>query len=392
MTVVLTSFIPAHSLFKLDLDGSARTLKEHMTLSKQEQDLHRTQGGPGKLQELPLIFNSSHYVGKITVGTPPQTFAVLLNSMVAGLWIPSALCPVDRFKMCQDHAQYIRNASSTYVNINQVVGLNGMLANVSLDTVNLAGMAIGNQSFAEVSRYDTQPPTPVPYDGLLGLAPPQTVFENFTSIFSSLVAQQLIDHAVYGMYIVKNSSDAQKSVGGLLIGGRDKSRYNGDLTYTECTGDDMWMFAVKSILLLGSPDMPPLCPEDGCQAILNSASRFVATNHRTMDTLHKYLGAIKFSSDYTYQFNCSTLDQLPTIYMSIQHSLFALPWQSYVEQLKDSKGRTTTCVSNFVGLDDVAGTNWYLGEAFFASLYVEFDIEGKQIGFAQQTYLNGLHV
>lgn len=381
VVLLLSSLPPAHMYLKVSLHTKTKSLSEHLTHARRERDLHRLQVSSSDPDRVTLEFKSSHYIGNLTVGTPPQNFSVVLNTLITGLWIPSALCPTNEYDVCKNHRQYDRNASTTYEMNGQTAGLAGMLAKLSLDTVSLADISVTNQSFAEVIKYRNSY-TPVPYDGLLGLGLSQnaTVFYNDSSLFKNMVLQNLTQEMVYGVYLIKNGSDASDA-GGLIVGGRNKSLYAGDLTYVDSMSKDAWEFEV-TVLLVNS-EIPKLC--DGCRAVPNSASRFIATNHRTMDTLHKYLGAIVFADDYTYQFNCSNLADLQTVYLSIGHALFRLPWQSYVDILKGSDGKTV-CVSTFVGLDDINGYDWYLGEPFFASVYVEFDIQRERVGFAQSIY------
>lgn len=378
-TLLLSRLPPVCMYLGIPLQSRThQSMSKHLAHASQERQLHSSSDH----YKLAVGFKSSRFIANLTVGTPPQSFSVLLNSYITGLWLPSAMCPVDKYNMCKSHRRYDRNASTTYIDEGQTADLGGMLANLSMDTVSLAGLNVTNQSFAEVIEYN-EAYTSAPYDGLLGLGLSQNVFYNDSSIFANMVTQTLINSAVFGLYYIKNSSDATNS-GGLIIGGRNESLYLGELTYVSSTSSDTWQFVVKHVVLVNSPKMPPLCPS-GCKSMLNSGSRFISTNHRTMDTLHRYLGAIVFADDYTYQFNCSNLHQLETVYVSIGGALFRIPWQSYVDVVKDSKGKTA-CVSTFVGLDDVAGYNWYFGEAFFASMYVEFDADNQRIGFAQSVY------
>ena len=381
--LLLASLTPAHSHLKLPVYSRDKSFAAHLTQASQERDLFNPQDTSSAPHKVPLVFNSSSYVTNITIGTPPQTFTVLLNTLVTGIWVPSALCPVDKYNQCQNHRLYDQNASTTYMGLNQSAGLAGMTAEVSLDTVSLADMSVTNQSFAEVVEYDNgESYTPKPYDGLLGLGPSQTVFTNQSSVFANMLTQQLIDKNMYGLYFIKNSS-SPANAGALIIGGREKSAYRGDLTYVDSTSQDRWEFEMGRFIVPGS-EMPPLCTE-GCKAVLNSGSHYIATSHRITDTLHRHLGAIVFADDYTYHFNCSRLSTLQTIYLSINQAVFTLPWRSYVDRVKDAKGETV-CVSTFVGLDDVAGYDWYLGEAFFASVYVEFDADRQRVGFAQSVF------
>lgn len=363
------------SLHEVQVQRKPKTLNGYLNSAQREIHVHSKVGVSAGPSVVNVGVSNSDFFANVTVGTPPQAFSVLLNTYITGLWVPSSLCPKN---MCKNHRLYNHNQSSSYVSEGQQAACGGMMANLSSDTVNIADLSVTEQSFAEVVQYNYDDSS-IPYDGVFGLNLAQQIFNNDTSIFTNMVTQKLIDSIVYGLYFVKNSSDPNKS-GGLLIGGRDPSLYLGDLIYVNSTSAMQWEFTVDEVLLIESGDMP-LC-KDGCTAFPNTGSHFIIANHRLMDSLHRHLGAITFEDDYTYHFNCSVLEKLPAIYFSIGKSLFEVPWQNYVDKIKGSDGKEV-CLSLFVGVDDLAGLSWYLGDAFFASVYVEFDVDNQRIGFAQ---------
>lgn len=318
----------------------------------------------------------SDYFIQITVGTPPQSFNVSLNTYMSGLWIPSSKCPTKTYEICKNHNRYNHENSSSYEKEGQVAGYAGMVADLAYDIVAVAGQSVANQSFAEVVQYNTSDPY-LPYDGIWGLNMNlnQTVFFNDTSILKNMVDQNIMESALYGLYYHKNST-SRAQAGGLILGGRNASLYAGDLLYVNTTLNTAWQFTVDKVLLFGSK-MPPLCTEGGCQAVLDTGSRYIVAGHRLMDSLHRYLGATVFAKNYTYQFNCSALEKLLPVYFSVGQSVFQVPWQSYVVKVEGK------CLSSFVGVDDLAGTYWYLGDPFFASVYVEFDADNRRVGLGQ---------
>ncbi|KAL6735777.1 hypothetical protein Aduo_006185 [Ancylostoma duodenale] len=55
---------------------------------------HRDLGmvGEGKYGHDVISYNDVEYVGEITIGTPAQTFLVLLNTGTTNLWVPDMSC------------------------------------------------------------------------------------------------------------------------------------------------------------------------------------------------------------------------------------------------------------------------------------------------------------
>ncbi len=53
--------------------------------------------------------------GNVTIGTPGETFTVILDTGSSNLWVPSASCDSSKFPSCKNHSVYHNSASSTYV-------------------------------------------------------------------------------------------------------------------------------------------------------------------------------------------------------------------------------------------------------------------------------------
>ena len=322
------------------------------------------------------IMDSDYYIN-ISIGTPAQSFRVILRTYTTGLWVPSISCP-DSYNMCKDHRKYNSTASSTYSSERATYMYADMIGKLSYDAVSFCGQTVKKQAFAESIRYGYNSSS-IPYDGFLGLGPNQEIFfGNDTSILYNMKEQNIIKDIIFGLYFIRNLTNSDKA-GELIIGGRDTSLYEGNLTYINSTSKLKWEFVFNDILLQNS-SMPALC-KDGCTAVPDTGMHFISANYEFLDILHQELGAIAYMDDYTYLFNCSTLYDLQTVYFSLQGTKFSLKWENYVQRV-ESKGEVV-CLSAFHGLDNVVGNTWYLGDAFFTGIYVEFDVDKMRMGFAQ---------
>ena len=377
----LLNLPPANTGFlKVPMQRKTRTMQEYLNTAKQLQS-------SSKLYQSPVRVRNSDFFCEIKVGTPPQTFTVLLDTSATGIWIPSATCPTNVYDMCRNHRRYDRTRSITYVREGQMMGYGSMVAELSYDTVWIGGGNATMQSFAEVFQYKYND-SGIPYDGLMGMGLGLT-FSNDKSIFTNMKEQKAIDEMVYGIYLTKNSTDPNDS-GGLVIGGRNTSAFYGTLTYVPSMYDVMWQIAFKDVLLLLSPNMPKLCTY-GCTAVPRTGGGHnIISDHTTISILHKHLGAVPYEDSNTYHFNCSALHTLQPVYFSLGDALIKVSWQSYVDRVIGPTGEIA-CFSAFLGSDDLSSDNhfptgWYLGDVFYTSVYVEYDFENLQIGFAQSVY------
>ena len=387
--LVCIHVVVINGYIRLPVTERTKTLKEHLIHMKAEVDSqHIARGlysgeqvGKDPPYHVGVANMSTHFFSNISVGMPHQEFTVVLRTDTTGIWIPSVQCPASVYQICHDHRLYNSSSSSSFIKMGQMFGYGGMVGQVNYERVTIGRASVTHQAFAEAFSYNYN--NNMPYDGLLGLDFVQRIFSNDKSLFMNMVEQYVIEEMVYGMYFRKTSTDPNDS-GALIIGGRDESLYHDNLTYVDGTNEYMWQFAIDSVVLLDKPDMPPLCPK-GCTAVPNTGSHFISASKADLNVLHQHLGASS-AGDFTYLFDCSALDKIPAVYIALGGKPFKLPWQSFVDVMVGPTG-DVICVSSFIAYDsDEPGSSWSIGDAFFTSVYVEFDPGNNRIGFAQSIY------
>ncbi|KAG6329225.1 hypothetical protein ID866_9863, partial [Astraeus odoratus] len=160
--------VPYQQLPLMGAGGTGRNVRP-----TPQDDLYWTQedllnGG----HNVPLMnFMNAQYYTEISLGTPPQTFKVILDTGSSNLWVPSTRCTSIA---CFLHAKYDSSASSSYKANGSTFaiqyGSGSMEGFVSQDRLSIGDLTITRQDFAEATREPGLAFAFGRFDGILGLA------------------------------------------------------------------------------------------------------------------------------------------------------------------------------------------------------------------------------
>jgi cathepsin D len=316
-------------------------------------------------------YEDAQYYGPITIGTPPQDFQVVYDTGSSNLWVPSSQCPITNIA-CQKHNKYDSSKSSTYVangtDFSIRYGSGSLSGFLSEDTVQLGGLTVTHQTFAEALHEPGISFVVAKFDGILGLAYESISVDNVTPVWYNILNQGLVDQPVFSFWLSQNPND--QTGGELVLGGVDSSRYTGDFSYAPLTSDTYWEFAMADIQVGGTS--MGFCKKGPCKAICDSGTSLIVGPTLLIDELNKKLGAIVVNGEGIFE-DCSVISKLPDIQIVINGNTFTLTPQDYVLQIT-SEGETE-CLSGFMGMDIPApiGPLYILGDVFIAAYTAVFD-------------------
>ncbi|KAI9033590.1 aspartic peptidase domain-containing protein [Phycomyces nitens] len=198
------------------------------------------------------------YFVHLDIGTPPQRFALALDTGSTDIWIPSRKCPSN---ICLD-AKFDEKKSLTYTATDQNSTIGYGSGNVSVtygtDTVSFGGVSVKNQPFGLASvvsldgfsglynetipRLDPSPDAvkyeDVEFDGILGLAfPSLSKFNNsnedgtgYGALIFNMIDQKLIAEPIFSVRL--GNPNTMTNSGEVLLGGIDSTQYTGKLLYS----------------------------------------------------------------------------------------------------------------------------------------------------------------
>ncbi|CAL1688836.1 unnamed protein product [Lasius platythorax] len=346
--------IPLHKT-----DSVRKTLKKAGTDLKQIDLLNVNHTSSAPLKN----YLDVQYYGVISIGTPPQSFKILFDTGSSNLWVPSARCSILNLA-CLSHNKYYSSKSSTYepngASFAIQYGTGSLTGFLSTDVVNVAGLNVQNQTFAEAVNEPGLTFVFAKFDGILGMGYPEISVDGVTPVFNNIVQQGLVPEPVFSFYL---SRDPSAEVGGeLILGGIDPAHYDGNITYVPVTQKGYWQFAVDSVAV-GDNNVAA-----DIQAIADTGTSLIVGPSDVINNINAYIG-----TDDNGNVNCDSLDSLPNISFVLNGETFILTPEDYI--LQDSG----TCSSGLQGADSDL---WILGDVFIGSYYTVFDLGNNQVGFA----------
>lgn len=367
----LLAAVAAASIVSVPLMHKPKTLAQMKAASVRRAKRFADVAEAG-LPSLPLTdTEDSEYYGEVTIGTPPQKFQVIYDTGSSNLWVPSKNC-----NNCKKSgASYDSSTSSSFQENGKSFmlqyGTGSCRGFLSDDTVGMAGVAISNFSFGEVTHEAEDVFGTAPFDGIPGMGPAKAAIDQVPMPMDQLVAQGKIQHNVFSFYLASNESVGST----LVLGGTDDQFYSGDFTYVPVAKAasilPYWLVSASDIKV-GGESTKSCNWLTGCYMVVDTGTSVLAGPPKAMNALISKIGNVTE--------DCSNVDSLPTISFTLAGKEFDLEPSFYVLRAKDETG-VEQCQLGIEGVN--AGVPiWILGDPFLRKYYTEWDAEQNRVGFA----------
>lgn len=336
-------------------------------------------GAPSVLHSVSLTdVLDAEYFGEVDVGTPPQKFTMIYDTGSNNLWVPSKNC-----SDCKATPRYDSSKSGTYVGngkkFGNLYGSGACGGFVSTDEVRLAGLAIPGFAFGEVTGETYDVFHTAPFDGIIGLGPPQ----GFPSPMQMLVDHGKIKYNIFATYL----SSGGKSGSMLSLGGPDRSHYVGDITYAPIAHDSKvqkmiggghWVISASDIKIGGnSTGITTAMVVDTGTSLLAGPSEHVALI--VWKIMGNRIAGEMIDMGMVIDMDCSMVDKLPAISFTFAGKDFELGPDFYMIRSTGDHGKEE-CSLGIQSLG--AGAPWILGDPFLRKYYTIWDAEQQRVGFA----------
>lgn len=335
---------------------------EHLGLSHHEKS--------ALLNSLPEEnMGNTYYIANVSVGTPPQTIPMLLDTGSTDWWFQHEEPNGDTL-MQNGGPAYAANASST-ASTNGTFwtagyGMGNTNGTVFQDNIVMGGLTAQYQHFADVTNL-TSGFYYFGFSGIAGLAWNKlSNISKTADVFIQNLTQQNSLPQIFAFYVSK-LEDSQ--VNKMDIGGYDPNAYVGSITWLPVSAQYWWSLQLSKVTY-----GPRILPVSTLFGIIDSGSTAIVVPSYVHSVLMKMIG-----EDANGNIDCSTRQYLPTLSFTLAGNDMSLTPDQYTYDNGDG-----TCGHVF---DAWESSYWIFGLYFLQNYYSIYDMENKRIGFAKPAKL-----
>ncbi|CZR64218.1 aspartic proteinase, pepstatin-sensitive [Phialocephala subalpina] len=317
-------------------------------------------------------FLNAQYFSEITIGTPPQSFKVVLDTGSSNLWVPSSECGSIA---CYLHTKYDSSSSSTYQKNGSSFeiryGSGSLSGFVSEDVMTIGDLEIKDQIFAEATEEPGLAFAFGRFDGILGLGFDTISVNKIPPPFYNMIEQGLLDEPLFAFYLGSTENDAEGSEA--TFGGVNKDHYTGKITEIPLRRKAYWEVDLDAISFGDST-----AELENTGVILDTGTSLIALPTTLAELLNKEMGAKKgYNGQYTV--DCAKRDELPDMTFTLSGFDFSITPYDYILEVQGS------CISTFMGMDfpEPVGPLAILGDAFLRKWYSVYDLGKGTVGLAK---------
>jgi hypothetical protein len=356
-------------------------------------------------------FIDTEYVGNITIGTPEQSFRVILDTGSANLWIPDktcgqngscdAFCSTTNMILCEviclqsccinrciNKKFFDSSASSTYQLLtNQTFkiqyGTGKAAGFLGVDIVRFgdAGteqLVVPNTTFGQANQIDLFFEEQDPIDGILGLAFQTLAVDNVVPPLINAINQGLLDQPIFTVYLTEDGPVDNQPGGVFTYGGLDHKHCDSQVVYQTLSSATYFQYPIGSVTV-GSQVQS--CSGSGCpwQAISDTGTSFIAAPQVISDNIADIVNAMWDDNDGVYYIECNW--KADPVQIAIGSQTYTIPAKQLIIPTGNNDGKCYWAFSPMTS--NGQGPTWILGDPFIRSYCNVFDIGQKRIGFAK---------
>ncbi|GMR45175.1 hypothetical protein PMAYCL1PPCAC_15370, partial [Pristionchus mayeri] len=351
-------------------------------------------GFPEKVSD----YADSAYIGNITIGTPEQTFQVILDTGSANLWVPDVGCGVTTTKQarnaaCANKNLFDQTKSTTYVK-------DGKAFTIAYGTGSARGFqGVDTVKFGDVGTNPLTVPgctfgqathlaaffTNEPIDGILGLAFQSLAVNHVKPPFIEAVDQKLVDAPLFTVWL-EHEGFANNVNGGIFTyGAVDTDNCGPIIAYQPLSSATYYQFKLTSVSIGGYNN------NKGWQVISDTGTSLLAAPADIVEKIATEAGGVYKKAWDLYTIDCGA--KIPDLKFTIGSTVYTLNTVNMIvpmsPEIDPTQPEDGTCVLAIQGMEAFGfGPSWIMGDPFIRQYCQIYDVGNKRIGFAKSNQAN----
>ncbi|KAI0275626.1 aspartic peptidase domain-containing protein [Russula aff. rugulosa BPL654] len=331
--------------------------------------------------------DDTSYFAQVSVGTPAQTFNLVLDTGSSDLWFASSGCAG-----CSSNTPVLNPQSSSLQLGTQRISLDygsGSASGViARDTVTLGPFTVNPQTFVAVDDLSSGL-IDGELSGIMGLAFVGIANSQALPFWQALVNNNQLTNPEFSFFITRfdnNPNAKTEEPGGVLtFGGTNSSLFQGDVDFQPFTlsgAGTFWLQTVSGVIVNGNT----VNTGTGNSAAIDTGTTLIGAPTAAVNAIWGAVnGAVPLSGNMSgfYTFPCNTQ-------LSIAISFGGPAWPINPADLNAGQVSNGRCLGAI--FDITAGSNvkpntdtpdWIVGDTFLKNVYSVFRSNPPAVGFAQ---------
>lgn len=327
-----------------------------------------TAAKPAQTNSAPIYEDGTDfsYFTPVSFGSRNTLMYMLVDTGAANTWVMGSSCSTEA---CKKHNTFGEQDSITFKPTGDVFNLTYGTGSVSgatvNDTVNIAGMSIP-LSFGAASTTSNDF-LDYPMDGILGLGRSASNTMQFPTVMEAIMGSKELPANLFGVNLQRNSDGSTD--GELSFGAPDKTKYHGDLSFTDTVSDGkLWEIPLDDAGFEGK-----FCKFTGKSAVVDTGTTFMLLPPDDSKQLHSQIPQSQ-QEGAIFKIPCSTEQPVQIIISGVSYNI------TPKDYIGNPINGGSLCESNIIGKQAFGPDKWLLGDVFLKNVYTVFDFDKNRIG------------
>lgn len=322
----------------------------------------------------------SFYVGQVSVGTPSQTFQIILDTGSADFWLADSSCTSSG---CSEISLFDSSSSSPFQSSSTPFeiqyGSGAAQGTLASDSVSLAGYTVQSQTLAVVDQLAANTLN-YPASGIMGFGFEQLASSGATPFWQVLAEGSTLQSKVFTFQLARDSDASSTSTvapGGVFtLGQLDSAQYAGSVNYIDLSGNQgYWTIPLQAYSVNGASTSL----SSSNTAIVDTGTSLIITPPQVAAAIYQQIpNAKSYGSDGTYAIPCSSNVDLT---MTFGGKAYTVNSQDMLNGIVDSSGQY--CLGGVLGESLGTGApDYIIGDTFLKNVFTVFQYSPAAVGFA----------